>query len=280
MLHRWFVAALALLVVGIVPAYGKDKPEWRSWPMGDRAGLVIGGFFANLDTTVRVDGTMGAIGTQISFERDLGLDDTKTRPMVNAYWRFLKRHRLDFLYFNLDRSGDSISAINIRFGDKTFQANLPIQAFLDIETYNFGYSYSILFDEKKDWTIGLALSFQDMAIGLQGTGAVSAAIVSESDSVLAPLPTFTTQFRYAFTPKWILVAGAGYFTIEIDLGDGQFDGNIYSGHVGMKWKPLKYLNLGLSYQYFDVDVDVEETRLHWAIDYQYDGPMLTIGTQF
>ena len=48
----------------------------------------------------------------------------------------------------------------------------------------------------------------------------------------------------------------------------------------MKWKPLKYLNLGLSYQYFNVDVDVEDTRLHWAIDYQYDGPMLTIGTQF
>ena len=279
-MHCCFIAALALLVVGIVPAYGKDKPEWRSWPTGARAGLVVGGFFANMDTTVRVDGSMGEIGTAISFERDLGLDDTKTRPMIYTHWRFLKRHQLEFLYFNLDRSGDSVSSVNIRFGDRAFQADLPIQAFLDIEAYNFGYSYSILFDEKKNWTIGLALSFQDLAIGLQGTGEVSGEIVSESDSVLAPLPTFTTQFRYALTPKWILNASAGYFTIEIDLGDGQFDGSIYSGNLGLQWKPLKYLNLGLSYQYFNVDVDVEDTRLHWAIDYEYYGPMLTIGTQF
>ena len=45
-------------------------------------------------------------------------------------------------------------------------------------------------------------------------------------------------------------------------------------------KPLKYLNVGLLYQYFNVDVDVDDTRLHWVIDYEYYGPMLTIGTQF
>ena len=63
---------------------------------------------------------------------------------------------------------------------------------------------------------------------------MSGEIVSESDSVLAPLPTFTTQFRYALTPKWMISASAGYFTIEIDLGDGQFDGSIYSGNLGLQ----------------------------------------------
>lgn len=286
MLHRWFIAALALLVGGIVPAYGKDKPEWRSWPLGNRAGLAIGGFFANLDTTVRVDATDGLLGAEINFEQDLGLDDTESLPIVTAYWRFFKRHRLGFYYFNLDRSGQGQSGVDIRFGDHTFQANLPIQAFFDIEAYNLGYSYSILFDEKKDWSIGLALSFQDLGVGLQGTtvlvgpGGGSTPNVSESESVLAPLPTFTTRFAYAFTPKWILETSVGYFTIEVDIGDGQFDGDVINANVGVKWKPVKYFNVGLLYQYFKVDVEVEGTRLNWAVDYEYYGPTLYVGTQF
>ncbi len=170
MLRRWLITPLAVFVLCVGPAFAQGKPEWRSWPMGERVEINVGFFFANLETTVRLDGTGGALGTSISFEQDLGLDDTKTRPMANAYWRFAKKHRLDASYFNLDRSGDSSTTVNIRFGDRTFQANLPLQAFLDIEVFNLGYSYSILFDEKKELAIGLALSFQDLAVGLQGAG--------------------------------------------------------------------------------------------------------------
>ncbi len=277
---HWLIIPLGLHLLGAGPAYADEEPEWRSWPLGDPMGLEVGGFFANLETTVRVDATNGMLGSQISFERDLGLDDSKTRPMMNAYWRFFERHRLDFSYFNLDRSGDSISSVDIRFGDQVFQANLPLQVFFDVEIFNLGYSYSILFDEKKDWSVGLALSFQDIGVGMEGTVAGQPLEVSESDSVLAPLPTFTTRFAYALTPKWILDASAGYFTLGIDFGDGELDGEIISTNVGVRWKPVDYLSFSLAYQYFDVDVDIDGSRLNWAIDYQYDGPALSVGTQF
>jgi len=280
MQRHWLLISLAVLLLGAEPAIADEEPEWRSWPLGNKAGLLVGSFFANLETTVRVDATSGMLGTQISFERDLGLDDSKTRPVVNAYWRFLERHRLNFYYFNLDRSGDSISSVDIRFGDQVFQANLPLQVFFDVEIFNLGYSYSILFDEKKDWSVGLALSFQDLGVGMQGTVAGQPLLVSESDSVLAPLPTFTTRFAYALTPKWTLDASAGYFTIGLDVGDGELDGDIINANFGVRWMPVEYLSFGLTYQFFEVDVGVEGSRLGWALDYQYDGPTLYVGTQF
>ena len=277
---HWLIIPVSALLLGVGPAYADEEPEWRAWPLGNKVGLQVGSFFANMETTVRVDATNGMLGSQISFERDLGLDDSKTRPMVNAYWRFFERHRLDFYYFNLDRSGDSISSVDIRFGDQVFQANLPLQFFFDVEIFNLGYSYSLLFDEKKDWSVGLALSFQELGVGMRGTVAGQPLEVSESDSVLAPLPTFTTRFAYALTPKWVLDASAGYFTIGIDFGDGELDGDIISTNVGVRWKPVDYLSFGLMYQFFEVDVDVDQSRLHWAIDYQYDGPALYVGTRF
>ncbi len=274
------IIALTLLIISAGPAYAQGEPEWRSWPMGERFGLNVGTFFANLDTKVRLDGTGGVLGTVIDFEQNLGLDDTKTRIMAAGYWRFFKKHRLDFSYFNLDRSGDSSSTVNIRFGDRIFQADLPLQAFLDIEVFNLGYSYSILFDEKKELAVGLALSFQDIATGLEGTGVLSDLNVSESSSVLAPLPTFTGRFAYAITPKWIVDTNIGYFTIEVDSGGDELSGDVIAANAGVKWQLLKHFHLGLLYQWFRVDVNTKDEAKQLTIEYKYKGPVLYLGTSF
>ena len=280
MRRHWLIIPLTLGLISVGPAYAQGKPEWRSWPLGERVGVNVGTFFANLETTVRLDGTGGLLGTTISFEQDLGLDDTKTRPMMEAHWRFFKKHTLGISYFDLDRSGDSSTTVNIRFGDQTFQANLPLQAFLDIEVFNLGYSYSILFDEKKELAVGFALSFQDIAVGMEGTVAGQPVGVRETESFLAPLPTFTGRFSYAFTPKWILRVALGYFTIETDFGETRLDGSIIAGNTSIDWQAFKHFNVGLGYNWFDVDVMTEKEVRVLDIDYQYKGPLLFIGTKF
>jgi len=280
MRHQWLTIPLAVLLLGFGPAYAQGEPEWRSWPMGERFAVNVGSFFANLDTKVRLDASDGSLGTGIDFEQDLGLDDTQTRIMVGGYWRFFKKHRLDFSYFDLDRSGDSSSTVNISFGDQVFQADLPLNAFLDIEVFNLGYSYSILFDEKKELAVGLALSFQDLTAGLQGTVAGQPLEVSESSSVLAPLPTFTGRFSYAITPKWIVDTNIGYFTIEVDSGGDELSGDIIAGNAGVRWQLLKHFHLGLMYQFFVVDVNTKGETKQLTVEYDYFGPVLFAGWSF
>ncbi len=280
MRHQWLTIPLAVLLLGFGPAYAQGEPDWRSWPMGERFAVNVGSFFANLDTKVRLDASDGSLGTGIDFEQDLGLDDTQTRIMAGAYWRFFKRHRLDVSYFDLDRSGDSSSTVNISFGDEVFQADLPINAFLDIEVFNLGYSYSILFDEKKELAVGLALSFQDLTAGLQGTVQGQPLEVSETSSVLAPLPTFTGRFSYAITPKWIVDTNIGYFTIEVDSGGDELSGDIIAGNAGVRWQLLKHFHLGLLYQFFHVDVNTKGETKQLSVEYDYFGPVLFAGWSF
>lgn len=228
---------------------------------------------------VRVDGSQGQLGTTVSFERSLGLSDSEARPILNAWWRITKRQRLEAFYFDLNRSGSSISQVNIRFGGTEFQANLPIQAFFDVEILSVGYSFSPIFDAKKEWTLGLAASFQDIKVGITGTEAsANDPIVQEEASVLAPLPTLTTRFDYALTDKWILTLHAGYFTIE--LGDGEFDGSVLSVLAGVRYKVFKHLSVSLNYDWFRVQVDVEGDKWNGDLDYKYRGPMFTVSTFF
>jgi len=280
MRHQWLTIPLAALLLGVGPAFAQAEPDWRSWPMGHRVGANVGAFFANLNTKVRLDGADGSLGTGIDFEQDLGLDDTKTRPMVEAHWRFAKKHRLEFSYFNLDRSGDGSTTVNIKFGENTFQANLPLHAFFDVEVYNLGYSYSILFDEKKELAVGFALSIQDFAIGFEGTVLGQPLEVRESESVLAPLPTFTGRFSYAITPKWAVSTNIGYFTIELDAGGDELSGDIIAVNAGVAWRLQKRFHLGLLYQYFHVDVNTTGGRRQLILKYTYDGPVFYFGMSF
>ncbi len=151
---------------------------------------------------------------------------------------------------------------------------------MDIEVFNLGYSYSILFDEKKELAFGLALSFQDIATGLKGTGVLAGFNVSESSSVLAPLPTFTGRFAYAITPKWIVDTNIGYFTIEVDSGGDELSGDVIAANAGVKWQLLKHFHLGLLYQWFRVDVNTKDEAKQLTVEYKYKGPVLYLGTSF
>jgi hypothetical protein len=37
------------------------------------------------------------------------------------------------------------------------EAGVPVQAFLDVEVFEVGYEYSLVFRENIDWSVGLGL---------------------------------------------------------------------------------------------------------------------------
>lgn len=278
-LKQW--AWMLPLVLVIVSASGsafateeKPTPEWRTWPLGERFAIGVGAFRPNIKTEVRVVST-GDInpGAGISFERDLGMKDSTTRPLASANWRFSKRHSMYFKYFDLDRSGDTISTVNIKFGDEIIPVGLPVESYFDIETIEISYAYSILFDRKKDLTIGLGISFQDIQTGIRSNDAGT--IIKEDLEVLAPLPTLNARFQYAFTDKWSGVVSLGWLAVEAELGDKEnLDGSIWNSSVGIRYKAFDHVALSLIYSVFSVDVDYAKRDLAGYIDYEYYGPVL------
>jgi hypothetical protein len=272
-----------MLAIGFllaVPGGARDLPEWRSWPLGERFNIGVGAFRANLDTQVRAVST-GEIdpGAAITFERDLGMADAITRPMLSANWRVAKRHTLSINYFDLDRSGDTISTVNIKFGDAEISIDLPVESYLDIETLEFAYSYSILFDRKKDLSIGLGISFQDLKSGIRSND--DGTIIQEDLDVYLPLPTLNARFQYAFTDKWIGSINLGWLAVEAELGEKEdVDGSIWNSSAAIRYKAFKNISFSLVYNVYEIDVDYNKRDLAGFVDYKYHGPVLGIDYSF
>lgn len=280
-MRRSSLAVITLLIATAAAAQGSG--DWQSWPTGKRWSIGAGYFAPDLDTKVVVTDANQFVGTGISFERNLGLDDSEGTGLLFVDWRIFKRHQLEYRYFALDRSATTTSSVAIAVGEEIFDVSLPIQSFFDITAHEIAYSYSLLFDEKKDLYFGLGLSLQDLELGIQGTASSpnpGETIVSTLDST-APLPTLNVGFNYAFNDKWMFKSRLGWLAVELDFGaDEDLSGQIINANAGVQWNALKNVGFFAQYAIFDVDVDYNDAGVLFALDYDYRGPILGVDIRF
>lgn len=262
-----------LLISGTALAQQDD--DWQSWPMGDRFTITGEAFYPHIDTQIRLDASDGSPGTTIDFEQNLNMSDTETLPAVGFSWRFAKKHQIVAYFFDLSRSGSAITTSEIRFGENVFQVDLPIASFFDAQVTSVGYSYSFIFDEKKELALSAGLSIQDISFGLLGTGNLG--IIEEESGLTAPLPAFGLTGGYAFTDKWVLKGGIGVFGFSLALSDEEeLSGEIINAQVAIRHNTFENFHFSLSYSYFDVSVEFStDSRLN-SLNYEYFGPALSV----
>ncbi len=263
-----------------------EKPEWRAWPLGQRFNVGLAAFRPKIDTKLNL--VAGPIQGQIDAEQNFGLDETKSSPILNMNWRFAKRHSLRFDYFVLDRSGQGTAPASLRIcpeGEPCVDlpdVDWPINSYIDVDVYNFGYDYSILFSEKLNWSLGLGLSLQDFKIGVLTENPLEPGNLEVESKFTAPLPTLASRFNYAITDKWILDLDLNWLEIDTEIGDsGEFDGRIWGFKAGVRWLAFKNVGFNLNYQYFELKMDMDDgSDFGGAVDYLYRGPRLGVNIFF
>ena len=283
--RRTFQIIFVLVVLGGGPsatmaqssgeALAEDGDSWRDDTYGNRFVLGVGLYSPTLDTQVRRDSSSGMLGTLIDFESTLGMDDHDRLPLLLGYYRLAKKHRITFEYFRLDRRGTSANQGAIRFGDVVFPGFLPLDSYFNVDVFSLGYSYSIIHDAKKELAIGIGVQFQDIEAGIAGS--VGPGLLSSDTDVLAPLPTFSGSFDYAISDKWVFTSLVGVFGIELDLGDeSELAGEILQINAGVVYKAFENVGFALHYNYFRVDVDVNDPDWVGLLKYEYRGPVLSV----
>ena len=271
-MNRICIAAVSLLIAA-QPTNAQDSEDWLSWPLADRVAIKIAAFFPSIDTKVRLDASNGIVGTTIDFEQNLGMSSTETLPVGAIGWRFAKKHRVGLDAFVLNRSGSAISSSEIRFGDQVFEIMLPIASFFDTQVTSLAYSYSLIFDEKKELSLNAGLSVMDIQFGLIGTGGQER--LEGGSGLTAPLPSFGITGGYAITDKWIAKAGIGYFAFDLSISDTEnLSGQIVRAKASIEHHTFENVHFMLGYSYFDVGVDFTDRERLTAVSYQYQGPTL------
>jgi hypothetical protein len=95
-------------------------------------------------------------------------------------------------------------------------------------------------------------------------------------SVDAPLPVIGLRGMWRIGGNFYVDAQAQYFALSFD----DFDGSIVNYRAAFIWQPSKYVGIGLGYDSFTIDVDVEKDRFTGSMDWTYEGPQAFFNVSF
>lgn len=272
--HTAVCALLAVLGLSPLAAGAEDAPNLLTNPFY----VALGTYIVDTDTEVTLNGSTNQ-GSSVDWENTFGSGDV-TRFRFDGQWRFADRHKARFMWFDSSRDNTRTLEEDIDWGDETFPVNVRTRAEFSFSVYELAYEYAFLRRENYEVSGSFGLHYTELDLELsakaESSGGVLERDIKESGSVGAPLPVIGLRGLWALPYDFWIDAQAQYFALSID----EYDGSLTDLRLMVNWQPKTWLGIGIGYNQFTVDVDVEKNSFDGSLDWTYEGPMLFLSGSF
>jgi len=235
---------------------GDPDSPWK------RLTLKGGYFFASTDTTIRMDGA--GFGTEIDVDDVFGLGENIDSFDVGVRWRFFDRHSISVGYFDLTRENSTALSVSFTWDDILYTASDVLSTEFIWNTVTAFYSWSFLQTNK--YEVGLNIGAHVTTLKFQIDSALLGAGAG-LNSVTAPLPVLGLTGAYAFTPKLVLRADAGWFGIKVD----EVSGSQWVANLDLEYNMWKHVGFGVGYRFYKLEVEITEDDFRASVNSTYNG---------
>lgn len=274
-MRRFLATAACVFIVSLYPplVWAAEKVTSR-WDLPDRFSLNIGGFLIRrTDTDIAFKKTRAPldIGVGIDFERSLGVSDTETEGRIDGYYRFNKRHRVDWTWFRIDRTGTQTIDFNIDLPDVDFPPGTTVSTTFDSEIIKLAYTFSFVNSEQVEAGIGAGLHIAKIDIKLQD---VSSLGVQEESDFTAPLPVGRFVFNYNITPRWRWINALDFFFLD----SRGYRGYLTDFRSAVEHHTFKNVGFGLGLNRFSLNLETEDANAEEIAEANitYDGVLVYV----
>jgi hypothetical protein len=267
--------AVALLL-GSPAAFADEAPNLLT----DSFQVALGTFIITSEPTVQLKGETGS-GDRVDFDEALGGGDSQ-RIRLDSFWRFgdSRRHKLKAIAFDMSRDNSTTFDEDIEWGGDIYPVGAKVDAEFSFTVIELAYEYSFLRRDNYELDASIGLHYTDLSTSLKATAEASGGTltgdISNSASVAAPLPVIGLRGIWDLSHNFWLDATAQFFALSID----EYDGNLQDYRVLVTWQPKKWLGIGLGYNHFSMDVDVDASDFDGSLDWTYSGPMIFYSATF
>lgn len=252
-------ASILIIMVFLSTLAHADAP----W---ERFAINIGRFITDQGTEFRFDANPQDPGTRIDLEDDLALDEDEQVTRVDWFWRYRRRSRLDFSYFELDRSATISLNRLIEFGEIDFPPGATVATDFDLEIFKSAYTYA--FFQNPTFELGVTAGIFAMNLRL----ALDAPLLGkeEEDEAFVPLPVVGLRGTYAITPKLFLRASWEYFKISED----DLEGRLIDTNIMLEHNTFKNVGFGIGFNIVDFDLEDNDGEEKDEFNMDYEGVQL------
>jgi len=274
LLRIWLVNAALLLAIS--PVYATESTSSTetipNHPMlGDALVFTLGVYYPRSATTAALKPSGGGTGLAIDFEDTFDLDKRSLAATAGLFWRASENWRIDFEYFELKRDATRTLAVDVQWGDYTFNVGDIVNTTFDFSDLRISAAYSFFKRRDKELGIGLGLHVAGIKTSVESSG-----IGAESTDVTAPLPVLNLYGMFALTNEWAINMRADWLSLTY----GDYAGDVRNLEVNALYQPYRNVGFGLGVRSLVIDVDMDSPDWRGQARLSFQGPTAFMTVSF
>jgi hypothetical protein len=275
--RAFFIPVAALLMALPAGTAFAEGPDLLENPFM----VSLGTYILNTDTDIRLDASNIDTGTEFNWESAFGGGDV-SRFRLDGTWRFgdSGRHKLRGMWFDYTRTRTEAAEREIEWGEETFPVGLELTGEMKFSILEVAYEYAFLRRENLELTGTAGIHWTQFKTTLSATletpegGGTREA--SRSAKLDVPLPVIGGHALWRMGGDFWLDANVQIFSLSYDV----YDGRVIDSRIGVLWQPKDWVGVGIGYNRFDVDIDVEKNSFRGSLEWIYDGPQIFYSVSF
>lgn len=230
----------------------------------------VGVYFPDRQFAIRVNSTIAGPVEPIELKGDFGARKSDELFSLNFGWRFGQNWQLEGQYFEASGSKRAALEEDVEWGDIVFLAGSGVKAGQDFSLFRTFFARRFESGDEHEFGVGVGVHWLQFGAFIEGnimTSAGDSEFRRESVSAVAPLPNIGAWYMHSLSPKWALRARVDWFGASFD----DYDGTLTNASVGVNYQVFKNAGLGLSYNAFNLDVDVDKNNWRGNAKTSYEG---------
>jgi len=231
--------------------------------------LDLGVFYPDRQMDLRVDGSLGAINTNIDFDESLRLKASGNSFSAQFSWKFSDNWSLNGQYFTSSDSQSAVLEEDIEWEDIVFNAGSFAAVGSDFSLTRFYFGRHLDVKKLHEFGIGLGIHWLHIGAFIEGeiriNGIPTGARRAVSEEV--PLPNIGVWYNYSISPRWALLTRLDLLSADI----GDYKGLMVNSAVGLNFQAFEHIGFGLNYNYFELDIDVDKSQWHGNVETVFQG---------
>jgi hypothetical protein len=244
--------------------------------LSDNFGFSIG--WMRSSNSFKLESDLGDdIGDEIDFGDSLGVSKHSTFVNVQLKWNIGSQRKwaVSGQYFSNDAKGSKFLTEDIEWDGLTWREGSFVNSGVKLSVSRLFVGRSFIKNDRHDFGIGAGIHNLKIKAFIEGevkiddeTTDFQEGDVDESQI----LPNVGGWYLFSPAQKWLLHARVDWIGASI----GDYDGHMWNTNVGVNWQAFDHIGFDLSWQYFNLNVNVDSDDWTGGADMRYSGPVLGI----
>jgi len=270
-----FASLLLALLPALIfssPVIAQDSNPYHSW-LGDRFILAAGAFSRQQDFSIRADGSHPE--EEIDFDESLGVDDDDISPSLTFRWNFGRKWSVWGQAWDVKATGGAVLGEDVEFEDLVFQEGSFVRAGIENTVIRAFFGRKFSTGPRHEFGLGAGFHWLELGAYVAGEALINdipSGFQRGDVSAEGPMPNIGGWYYFSPSKRWLFEARLDW----LDASIGDYSGAIWNSSVGVNFQAFQHIGISMNYNYFSLDVNVDNEEWRGGAELRYRGPFLAL----